>query len=218
MAEPERLLYAGYVSLRVVIVAVSAFMVCLAPACVGGGGSLPTSGDGGGDDEGGSGGSSGTNASGGSSGSACTANGAACDNERECCSGFCPGDACAPPNVDFGSACTAPAPCGGDPSGTWTLVGGCGAPKVDCGTPGKGAVTASGTLVVPAGTAGVPELEYDLHACGWVSQGGPSLQPPSSGDAGKAGWPFCVQGSTLWLFPPPPSGPDVYLTALKLTR
>ncbi|MFO0673372.1 MAG: hypothetical protein U0235_27775 [Polyangiaceae bacterium] len=160
-------------------------------------------------------------ASEGGGSTSCRAVGTGCESEKDCCSGFCPGHVCADPNVDISATCTNVTPCGGDPSGTWKLVSGCGAPKTACGKDGRGAITMSEPLVITAaGPSGSVSIAHDLHACGWVTQGSNSVNAPGLQNDGGfgGGWPYCVDGSTLWLFPTHSPNPESYLTAIKLTR
>lgn len=151
----------------------------------------------------------------------CLAVGKACDSERDCCSGFCPGHACADPNVDMSAGCASVTPCGGDPSGTWKLASGCAAPKTPCDKDGRGAITLSDALTITAaGPSGTVTVAHDLHACGWVTQGSTSVNAPGAlADGGfGGGWPYCVQGTTLWLFPTHSPNPESFVTAIKLMR
>lgn len=182
--------------------------------------------------------SAGSARSGGGAGGACTATGIACVQPSECvagvncggncCVGACVGGGdsgvCTAPNVDFSATC-APSCSGGDPQGTWHLVGGCGNPgacsRADAGT---GVVGPEGTLIIGAeGSTSFMQLDENLYGgCGEFTMGAFGEVIGSwSEDAGTIGGDsYCVQGSTLYVFLPidPQSTSDPYLTALRFDR
>ena len=141
-----------------------------------------------------------------------------CQGET-CCSRLCAGPRCSSPNVEFAPAC--PAPCGGDPSGTWRFVGACLHPECDGG--GRGAYRASGALIVSAdGSANDVSFDMDVYACGFIDTGGGySLNGSWNIDAGtlglsSSGHRFCVDGGSLWVMRS--SGPNTPSAALHFTR
>jgi len=170
-----------------------------------------------------------TGASSGSDGNggACAASGQSCETAT-CCGGDClrgtringkNGTLCVDRNVDYGATC-APAPCGGDPSGTWTVVASaCG--NATCGTPGTGAIALNEPLVIGPGGGQISlDVVYRFAACGWIDEGNDNVDgtlPGAAADAAAPTMPYCVQGSTLWLLPDKSFGHTV-LTAVKLTR
>lgn len=174
----------------------------------------------------------GTDGSSGGDGGACLAASSACVRASVCVSGDCGGNCCAgacvgpddasvctDPNVDFSPSC-APSCTGGDPSGTWTLVGACGGAGCDTDA-GNGTVGPLGTLTVaPNSTAGL-DLTEALHACSRYMLGNSTLGSDWSPDAGTLGGnAYCVQGSTLYVFVKvdPQSATDPHLTAFKLVK
>jgi hypothetical protein len=135
-----------------------------------------------------------------------------------CCGGFCPGKSvCASANVDFNATC--PAACGGDPRGTWKLVGGCNT----CDG-GRGAIAADGLLTVSddaGAVTDISEVSYDYFCDGYFNSGGgfglggsdvPGIWSMDAGTVG--GSPYCVEsdGGVLWILR---NGTP---WALKLTR
>ena len=180
---------------------------------------------------GGSSNDAGSDASGGDGG-VCLATSAACvrasvcvsgDCGGSCCVGAClgPDDAsvCVAPNVDFSDTC-APSCTGGDPTGTWSLVGGCGG--AGCASDaGSGTVGPLGTLVVAENGGTGLDLREALSDCSRYTLGNTTLGGSYSPDAGTVGGAsYCVQGSTLYLFlkVDPQSASDPHLTALKLVK
>jgi hypothetical protein len=150
-------------------------------------------------------------------GGACIADGEATAT-TPCCAGLRNVRShCTTDNVDYGATC-APAPCGGDVRGTWTLVGACG--TAECGTPGSGAVVGIGAVGVgndDAGTVVGLTLNYvaEFAACGWRDGEG-NDGTYLDGDGGTL-MPYCVQGSTLWVFPDANVGHTV-VTALRFSK
>jgi hypothetical protein len=161
---------------------------------------------------GGSGGASGSSSG---NGGQCIENGSPCGPKPDvcvgdckgntCCSGLCAGSTCTASNVTFAATCPA-SPCGGDPSGSWHFVGACVSGGSACDG-GSGAYGASTTLQVAAtGTTTDVVFETDIHSCGYISTGGGnSINGRWVADAGALGSlggnPYCVQGSSLWVFP-----------------
>ncbi len=189
-------------------------LAILASACSNGGGSS----DGGAD------------TGNGGDGGACLAANAACVRANVCVSGDCGGSCCAgacvgpddasvctDPNVDFSATC-APSCSGGDPTGTWHLVGGCGGAGCDGG---GGTVGPLGDLVVAQNGGTSLDVSEALHACSRYTLGNASLGGDWSPDAGTVGGDsYCVQGSTLYVFVKvdPQSASDPHLTALELVK
>lgn len=150
------------------------------------------------------------------------ANGASCSNAKECCSGFCANNACAAENIDWAKSC-APAPCGGNPEGAWTLASGCADSTINaldtCADPGRGAVAAAGVLNVLKGGTETTTYGYTVKACGFVSKGGGHTLSGNWDDTAQTigGLPYCVSGDTLFLFAGASAlGP--HLTAIVLKR
>ncbi len=160
-------------------------------------------------------------------GGQCIAAGVSCVDDaginefESCCSGLCPGHVCNAANVDFSASC-APAPCGGNPVGTWHIVGGCG--QSACSEEG-GSGSVVGTVVIATGGPNQFTIDLDTTFGAETLSCGRNDSDNSSGgitggsrvgDGGVAGLPYCVQGSTLWLFLDSPDEPA--LTALKLEQ
>ncbi len=159
-------------------------------------------------------------------GGQCVATGVSCvadggiNEYGSCCSGLCPGHVCNSANVDFSASC-APAPCGGNPVGTWHLVGGCG--QSTCSEDG-GTGSVLGTVVITMGgpnqfTVNSASVGVETLSCGRNdsdNSSGGIWGASAKVDGCDAGMPYCVQGSTLWLFYDNPYVPA--LTALKLTQ
>lgn len=129
----------------------------------------------------------------------------------------------------FSTACPAVDACGGDPSGTWAVVGGCVAesenpedPEDDwCdGAADRAHGYVEGTFTFE-GTSVSYELESTLYICGWVtegSSGGSSTVDLEEGTVSIGGAPydFCVDGDTLVLSNPNARDPD--FATLRLER
>ncbi|MCK6537993.1 MAG: hypothetical protein L6Q84_33880 [Polyangiaceae bacterium] len=164
--------------------------------------------------------------SGGAAGNACEPtelpDGASCGSSDACCSGFCANARCTAENVAWTASC-APAPCGGNPEGVWTLASGCADSSTHaldtCADPGKGAVAADGSLTVAAGGAETTTYGYSIRACGFTSKGGGhALSGDWDGTAQTVGGlPYCVSGDSLYLFAGT-SGLGPHVTAIVLKR
>ncbi len=126
--------------------------------------------------------------------------------------------------VSIADSCTPPPDCGGDPTGTWEVMGGCAeAPPMgfECAEGVNGGGTASGSYTI--GETGYDyDLDTELRQCGWIDSGGEG----SSGSlvidgntlqlGGDRSLTFCVEGDTLWLYEPARHYPD--LTVMRLER
>jgi len=119
---------------------------------------------------------------------------------RTCCGHLCAGTTCSSANVDYATTC--PSACGGNPEGTWQLVGACVGP---CDG-GSGAVAADKDekLTVSADGGSGIVWGYDFH-CGSISRGsGHGLSGTWSTDAGTVGgFKYCVEGGNLWVLDSP---------------
>lgn len=116
---------------------------------------------------------------------------------KTCCSGLCAESICTDENIDFDTTC--PGPCGGTPTGTWSLTGACATYCFDAG--GRGAIAGSGTLVVGPNNATSITYGTDTRCNGTINLGnGHSIGGTWDPDAGTVGGrPYCVSGNTLWI-------------------
>jgi len=120
---------------------------------------------------------------------------------RTCCSGLCALDKCVEDNVGGG---TCPTGCGGDPQGTWRLIGACNASY--CSGDKEAAVASKQESWVVSATAGTSlDWTYSLYCGGGkFSSGGNTIDGTWSSSASTIGGrPYCVRlsGSRLWLMP-----------------
>jgi len=127
--------------------------------------------------------------------------------------------------VAFADTCTAPPDCGGDPTGTWEIVGGCTeTPEVgfECDEgvrTGRGTVT--GTYTIEEGSYDY-DIDTEMRQCGWIDSGGEGSSGSLviSGNTLEIGGThtvtFCVEDDTLWLYEEAREYPD--LTVMRLER
>jgi len=128
-------------------------------------------------------------------------------------------------NVEFSESCPAPAACGGDPTGNWTLTAGCVNPPDDGFQCADGLVTARGKasgLLYLDGTSMTYRVDLELDQCGRIDRGpdgttgGGYEVTGSSFSLGVDTVDFCVDGDTLRLMVPSAMYPN--LSVLQLTR
>jgi hypothetical protein len=119
-------------------------------------------------------------------------------------------------NVDFAVSCTMPTACGGDPSGTWDVVGGCVQPTemdFDCDWERTAHGSIEGTFTFEAGSLNI-ETDAELRHCGWVDGSGRSTYASTviTGNTIALGTDrtlvFCVEEDTLWIWEMAATYPD----------
>src|SRR5688572_15527900 len=104
-------------------------------------------------------------------------------------------------NVDFSESCSIPTVCGGDPTGSWNVVGGCIQPttkdfECDWQQTAWGAV--EGTITIDSGSYSL-DTDAELHHCGWIDgssrgAGGTYTITGNTLAAGMRNFEFCVDG------------------------
>jgi hypothetical protein len=126
-------------------------------------------------------------------------------------------------NVDFSESCSLPAICGGDPTGSWDVVGGCIQPttedfECDWQETAWGAV--EGTVTIESGSFSL-DTDAELHHCGWIDgssrgTGGTYTITGNTLVADMRNFEFCVEGDTLRLWDMNAIHPD--FSVLELAR
>jgi hypothetical protein len=111
-------------------------------------------------------------------------------------------------NVDFAVSCAAPPSCGGDPTGNFTIVGGCVQPSgegFECDWESTAYGTVEGTASFDAGSYSI-QSDADLRHCGAIdfTTNGTGTSYTLAGNTLMTGlgrtFVFCVEGDTLWLY------------------
>ena len=129
---------------------------------------------------------------------------------RTCCSGLCALDTCSEKNVTGG---TCPTGCGGNPEGTWHLVGACHAGA--CSDTKQATVVGKQDSWVVSATSGTTlDWGYAIHCGAKSTAENHSINGTwLSSESTIGGHPYCVrlEGSTLWVM-----AGDSF--ALKFTR
>ena len=128
-------------------------------------------------------------------------------------------------NVAFAEVCAPPPDCGGDPTGSWTLVDACVQPPTGGFHCTDGLRTAHGTTegTLTLGTSDYSmDTDSELHQCGWIdgSSNGASGSVVLTGNVLNIGaereFTFCVEGNSLWFYDPVAAYSD--FTVMHFTR
>jgi len=128
-------------------------------------------------------------------------------------------------NVAFAEVCTPPPDCGGDPTGSWTLVDACVQPIAGGFQCADALRTARGTTegTLTLGTSDYSmDTDSELRQCGWIdgSSSGASGSVVLMGNVLTIGADreitFCVEGESLWFYDPAAEYSD--LTVMHFTR
>jgi hypothetical protein len=111
-----------------------------------------------------------------------------------------------------------PPSCGGDPTGSWRIAGGCVEPPPegfeceDGVSRGRGTIT--GTLTIEA-SGFSSDTDSELRQCGWVDGSGSSdggsltIEGDELVLGGGERLTFCVEDDTLWLYDAAAEYPDL---------
>lgn len=128
-------------------------------------------------------------------------------------------------NVEFAEVCAPPPDCGGDPTGSWTLVDACVQPPTGGFHCTDGLQMARGTTeaTLTLGTSDYSmEHDSELRQCGWIDgssssdSGSVMLMGNVLNLGGVLELTFCVEGESLWFYDPLAEYSD--MTVMHFTR